>query len=159
MYLVFIALSLGLSYFVLYFLFTKFFEHKAKLPKFKSIFSVILILVLSFVIDYFALSISDFDVSNRLLHAFGGGFLAFFVCFLVVRDSKLKISKFQFFIFSFLSVMTMGIGNEAIEFFAQNYSDFIFAPNINDTWLDLISNTSGALIAGGIFTPLIPKRP
>jgi hypothetical protein len=97
------------------------------------------------------------EFSNRVLHAYGGGFMAFLVCFLVVRDSKLSLTKFQFFIFSFLIVAALGVANEILEFFLQNYAGMIFSSHINDTWYDLMSNTIGSLIATVCFVPCIKK--
>jgi hypothetical protein len=97
--------------------------------------------------------VTDWELGNRLLHIFGGGFLSFLICFFAVKDSELSISSFQFFSFSFLLVITLGVGNEILEFFLQNYAHFSFAQNVNDTWLDLISNAFGAIIAMACLTP------
>jgi glycopeptide antibiotics resistance protein len=91
---------------------------------------------------------------------FGGGFLSLLICFLATRNSKTSLSKFQFFIISSLIVSTMGVANEIIEFLLQNYTnlDFTFAQTINDTWLDLISNTIGALLGAILLTPFVRSR-
>lgn len=101
--------------------------------------------------------ISDLELGNRIIHAFGGGFLAYLVCFFAVKDDRIKIDSVKFFIFSFMLVMTLGIGNEIAEYFLQNYLNFSAAPSINDTWLDLMSNIAGTLIAALCFTPFLPK--
>jgi hypothetical protein len=159
MYLFFLAVCLSVSYFFLYLLFSLFFRNSFSLPTIrKAISSVVLIFILSILIDHLTLAVSDIQLSNRLLHAFGGGSLAFFVCFLVVRDAKFVIPKFQFFVFSFLVVMTLGIGNETIEYLMQTHSHYTFSSTPYDTWLDLISNSVGALIAGIILTPFIRRK-
>jgi len=123
----------------------------------KSVHSIIYIVVLDALAYWLSLNISDIQLSNRVLHAFGGGFLAFFVCFRVAKDAKLPVNKFQFFVASSLIVISLGVANEIIEFFLQNYSNLhiVFAPTINDTWLDLVSNTVGAFIASVCFVPFI----
>ena len=108
----------------------------------------------SFAISF---SIADPEWSNRLLHALGGGFVAFFVCFLVARDSQIDITRFQFFVFSFLLVTAFGVGNEILEFAIQHYLDLTFARDVADTWLDLVSNTVGVLVAAAIMVPFIHK--
>ena len=87
-------------------------------------------------------------------HGLGGGFLAFGVCFLAAKFSEVKLGRARFALFSFLLVTALGVLNEVIEFILQNYFDFFFTAKVNDTWLDLISNWVGILVAGLIFVPL-----
>ncbi len=54
------------------------------------------------------------ELSNRVLHVFGGGFLAFLICFLAALDSRVRIRRFQFFLFSFLIVIALGVANEIL---------------------------------------------
>ena len=121
---------------------------------FSSYFLILSICIVAFIASF---SVKDLDLSNRILHTFGGGFVTFFVCFLVVKDTNLQISRFQFFVFSFLVTVSLGAANEILEYFLQNYLNFSFAKSANDTWLDLISNTFGALIAATILVPFIKK--
>ncbi len=81
--------------------------------------------------------------------------MAFMVCFLVVKDSKLPVTKFQFLIFSALIATALGVANELLEFFLQHYFGFISAASVTDTWLDLLSNTVGILLASICFVPFI----
>lgn len=118
-------------------------------------YSLVYIVICISLIFTISLGVPDRGFGNRLLHAFGGGFLSFLICFLVVRDSGLKITRLQFFIFSLFVVTFLGVTNEIAEFFLQNYLAFHFADTINDTWLDLISNTVGALIGSVCFVPFI----
>lgn len=154
-YLLSITIGLCSGYFIFFallpFLFNKRVNRVGKID----VFSVIIIAFLSLASYFLVNSISNIEISNRVLHA-SGGFLAFLVCFLVIRNSKLHLTKFQFFFFSFLIVTTLGVANEITEFFLQNYFNFLAATSINDTWLDLISNTVGLLVAAIIFTPFIP---
>lgn len=103
-------------------------------------------------------SIHDKQLSNRVLHAFAGGFTAFAVNFLAARDAKVEIGRMRFFIFAILIVTAMGVGNELIEFFLQKYYHFIFSPTVYDTWLDLFSNLIGTLIAGMVFNPFVKRH-
>ena len=160
MYLLALTFGLGISYFLLLFLFSFFFENKKPRITKKSFYFVSLLCFLSFVGYNIAFSIHNPALSNRFLHAFGGGFLAFLTCFLAVKENGLSIGKFCFFIFSALIVTAMGVANEIIEYFFQNYTDLglIFAVSINDTWLDLLSNTVGMLIASICFVPFVHEK-
>jgi hypothetical protein len=155
MYLAFITFGLCIAYFFLEHLFNLFFErHLAHVSK-RTIGSVITIILSSSVVYLITYLIPNADLSNRFLHMIGGGFLSVMVCFLVVKDSRIHISKFQFFIFSFFIVTALGVGNEIAEFFLQNYFGHIASTSINDTWLDLISNLMGILAGSICFTPFI----
>lgn len=158
MYLVFMTLSLCVTYFVIFNYSPLFFNTSAVKISSKSFKSVAFIASLSLLGYLIAFNIPDLELSNRFLHGFGGGFMAFLVCFLAIKDSKLPIKKFQFFVFSILIVVTLGVANEILEFFLQNYFDVIASSSINDTWLDLISNIVGATIAGICFTQLINRE-
>jgi hypothetical protein len=124
----------------------------------KSYYSMILIFVLSIVVNFAVRYVPDIEIGNRILHAVGGGFLTFLLCFLVVRDGEYKIGKAQFFIFSLLIVVFLGVINENIEFFLQHFFDYVAANSIDDTWLDLVSNSLGALIASLCFVPFINSK-
>lgn len=158
MYLIAITLSLCIAYFALFLIFPFFFEHRVAKIGPKSLLSVALIFIISFLGYLIAFTIPDLELSNRFLHGFGGGFMALFVCFLVAKDSHVRINKFQFIFLSLLTVTALGVVNEILEFFLQNYGGVIFAASINDTWLDLISNTIGIALALIAFAPFINKK-
>jgi drug/metabolite transporter superfamily protein YnfA len=150
-----ITLGLCLCYFALFFALPLFFEKEiVKISK-KSVISISAIILFSLFVYYLNSVILDSEIANRVLHAFGGGFLAFMVCFLVVKDGRFPITKFQFIIFTVLFVTALGVANEIIEFFLQNYAGMVMANSINDTWLDLVSNLFGVIIAGIVFTPFV----
>lgn len=158
MYLVAITISLCVSYILLYFIFPFFFtNHFVNFTK-NSILSLVLIFILSIFGYCVVFNISDAELGNRVLHGFGGGFMALYVCFLVVKDTKLKITQFQFITLSFLIVASLGIANEILEFILQNYFGIVIATSINDTWYDLISNTVGSIIAILCLSPFIKTR-
>lgn len=159
MYLLAITLSLCASYIGLHFLLPALLGKRASTLRVQSLASLGIIFVMSILGNSLAFTISHPEFGNRVLHGFGGGFMAFLVCFLVIKDSKLAINKFQFFVLSALIVTALGVMNEIAEFFLQNFYGLHFSPNINDTWLDLMSNTAGILLAGLCLVPFInPKR-
>lgn len=155
MYVFLVALGYCVAYLFLFFLYPLFFKNIVSTVTWRSLYSVAYVIFLYIFISLISTNISDVDLSNRILHIFGGGFLSFFVCFLVVKDTGLRITKFRFFTFSFLIVVALGVGNEIFEYFLQNYSSLSFAKTANDTWMDLISNCVGALIAAACFVPFI----
>jgi hypothetical protein len=159
MYLLAITISLIIAYFGLAVIFPLFF--KSKLPTLNSrcFVSILFIFVLSVAGYQVAGSIADPELSNRVLHAFGGGFMASLVCFLAIQDTKLSLTKFQFLVITGLTVTTLGVANEILEFFLQNYAGFtFFSVTPNDTWYDLISNAIGTVVAIGMFIPFIKSR-
>lgn len=157
MYLLFITFGMSCAYFILFFIFSLFFKNAfTPLPR-RSIFSIACIVLFSLLTYMVTFSVPDLELSNRILHTFGGGFLAFMVCFLVAKDGKLPIGKFQFFLFSFMMVITLGVVNETMELFLQYNFGLPFARNVSDTWFDLLSNTVGALLASVCFVPFVKK--
>lgn len=153
MYLILITISLLLSYFVVGAIFSLLFIEKFPTFPSKAFVSMFVIFVSSLCSYMIVSFIPHAQVANWVLHGLGGGFLAFLVCFLVVRDIVLPISRFQFFIVAMLLVGTLGITNEILEFLLQNYAGMTFALSVNDTWYDLISNTMGALVAAFVLVP------
>ncbi len=159
-YFLILVSALCFAYVFLSYLFSLFFNNSFPQLGSNAPIRFLTITFLLFIIVMVSYMIPDHELGNRFMHAIGGGFLSFFICFLVVRDTKIHMSKMQFFVFSFLIVTSLGVANEIAEFILQNYTDyFIFAANINDTWLDLVSNTIGALLGGVVFTSLLHKRP
>ena len=125
-YLILISFGFFLVYSFLFYLFPLFFKNT--LPSYKNLsfssyFLILSICIVAFIASF---SVKDLDLSNRILHTFGGGFVTFFVCFLVVKDTNLQISRFQFFVFSFLVTVSLGAANEILEYFLQNYLNFSF---------------------------------
>lgn len=118
---------------------------------------ILIIIFATVIIFSYTASIQDPLLENRLQHALGGGFLGFFVCLLAWRRSEVAVNRLQFFFFSLLLVITLGVGNEVLEYFLQTYTSLHFASSIDDTWLDLLSNTIGALLGGALFIPFIKK--
>jgi hypothetical protein len=160
MYLVSILIGMCLVYWLLLFLFPLFFSSTtpSRAVSLSSMIYIILSGGLAFALSF---SVAGAELSNRIMHVFGGGFLGFFTCFLAAKDSRIRTGKLQFFIFSFLIVTALGVANEIIEFVLQTYWHLDFAESVDDTWLDLISNCGGILIASICTVPFvkIPVRP
>lgn len=149
---------MSILYFALVLLFPFFFNQQlVKITK-RSFLSIAIISGFSILVGSIVFSINNDVFANRFQHAFMGGFLAFLVCYLSAKDSRVSINKFQFFFFSLLIVTSLGVVNEMAEYIGQNYTPLVFSNSINDTWLDLISNTIGSLIAGITFTPFFKKE-
>ncbi len=111
---------------------------------FRSVFLSILITLGSLILG---LSISDVELGNRIQHAIGGGFVIFIIYLLALKDSGLLINKIQKYVLGFLIVTTLGVFNEILEFTMQEFTGFQFTATTIDTWLDLVSNTVGILLA------------
>lgn len=148
--LVFLSAAMSAAYAGLLYLFPLFFENR--LPRFpaRAVRSLSIIIVLNLAIDIIALSIPNMELGNRILHGLGGGSMAFIVCFFAARDSGVRIRKFQFFVFSAFAVTALGVGNEIFEYALDALTPIVI---VNDTWPDLVANTVGLLVAGGIFAP------
>lgn len=158
MYLTLVALGFFLVYSFLFYLFPLFFKNTIpnfRQISFRSLFFIFIICLVSFVASF---NIKDLETSNRILHIFGGGFMGFLICFLVFKDTKIDINRLQFFIFSFFVVTSLGVANEILEYFLQNYLSLSFAKTANDTWLDLISNSIGIIIASVVFLPFAKNK-
>ncbi len=157
LYLLLLIVLFCVAYIVLFRAFPAFFGAPKPRMSAQSVRSIIYLVIasaLAFAISY---AIPDQDLGNRFLHAVGGGFLAFFTCFLAGRDSKTLIHNSRFIILSLLIVTALGVGNELLEFFLQSTTGIIFSPSATDTWLDLTSNTVGALIAAACLVPLVGR--
>lgn len=155
MYLVFLTIVFCLTYVALQFLYGYLFGGGPNARTKISPISIGIIAIWSVLSFLASASIEDDWISNRLLHALGGGFLGIVTCFLAARDGRAAISRFQFFVFGILVVTALGVGNEIMEFMLQMTTDMIFATGVFDTWLDLVSNTVGALAASAVLLPFI----
>lgn len=159
MYVFFVAFGLSVMYFVLSYCLARFFEwERPTFPRGRTARSLLFIFLGASLVFIVMNIVEDRQIANRIEHAFGGGFLAFLVCYLVARDMGRPITRFQFFVLSFLVVTALGVANEILEFIAQEYFGVYFAKNLNDTWLDLISNTIGAGIGATVFVPMLNAK-
>ncbi len=157
-YLLILTISLWLAYIVLSWLFLFFFSsNKNQRPNWRWL-SVLMITTFIAVVYSLSLAIDDLELANRFLHVFGGGVMGILLCYLAVRDNRIKVNYWQFVIFSFLVVLSLGVANEILEFILQFTVYFTFSANSYDTWWDLSSNVAGALLALLIFTPLINNQ-
>jgi len=157
LYPVYLTFVMAGVYIFLNFAANQFFRHRPSKVKELSFHSIVYIAAVSMLAYIVSTQITDKELGNRVLHAFGGGFTAFFICYRVMADARLPLNLFQFFALSFLVVTGLGVANEIMEYFFQIHLDLVFAPHPYDTWLDLISNTVGATIGGLVFLPLFSK--
>lgn len=155
MYLLLITAGLVTSYFGISYLLSYFFEQRR--PQFgrRTVMSLVVISAASLLGYIIVLNIPNPELANRILHGYGGGFLAFLVCFLSVQDCKIKLTTFQFIVMSVLIVTALGVMNEILEFILQNYFALNFSDTINDTWFDLVSNSAGILAAVILLVPFL----
>ena len=158
MYLLGLLFIYCVAYVVLFFGISLFFTNSLPRLKCRSIISIGLIIAFYFSVLIISSLIPDLEWSNRILHTFGGGFLIVLVTFLATKDSGTKINAFQFFIVGISAGALFGVANEIFEFILQNRFGFIFANSINDTWLDLISNTIGSIFASLFMAPFIKVK-
>lgn len=155
-YLMATAIGLGLAYFPISFIFSRFFANSKALSLKKSVFSFVTIAALSVLISAVSLTMPH-GPDNRFLHAFGGGFMVVLVCFLSFKDHGFSMSRFQFGVISILLATAFGTGNELLEFFLQSNYGLVANAGLNDTWLDLTSNTFGTFIALPLLLPFVTK--
>lgn len=155
--IIFIFLTLiayTLLYFALLWLVPTFFNQKHyNIATRKTVRSLLIFLPLTLVFLLIANYLISGEFGNRIQHAIAGGFTAYMIYFLSVKDSGVKISPFQALVFGFLLISTLGVLNELLEFILQNSIGIIFNNNDPlDTWKDLASNTFGILLAMLVFT-------
>ena len=158
MYLAIVAVALCAMYFLLSFALARFFGWEKPDFSLRTLYSLSAILVTAGITLVVMFQIDDREIANRIEHIFGGGFLGFLVCYLVARDAAKKITYFQLFVLGFLTVTALGVGNEILEFVAQEHFGIVLAKDLNDTWLDLVSNMLGTLLAASICIPLFVRK-
>lgn len=154
-------LFLLICYIISYFLFTYFFQIFFNWKISKTNFSVLDIFIFSFVfilIIYFSNNIVWWEFWNRIQHAFWWWFTIVMILFFSLKASLIKVNKIQFFFLSFFIASTFWVFNEMIEFLGQNYWKILFAPDINDIWLDLYANEFGIFLWSFLFSFFINKK-
>lgn len=155
MYLVAVTIGLCFTYLFLIGFFPYFFHTEKVTIKNIRTSSIALIIALSLLGYIISFLIPSIELSNRFLHAFGGGFMAFLTCYLSARDSYIALNKIRFLFVSVLIVTTLGVASELLEFILQSNTDMIFAFSVNDTWLDLASNLVGFIVGTVILFPFL----
>ncbi len=162
MYFLLLAIGFCAAYIALHYLFGQLLSNKTVALTRDSARSIAYILLFHSMAQIGVWCIPDLEWSNRFQHAIGGGFLAFFICFRVAHDTHIPIRRLQFFVWGFLVVTTLGVANELVEFFLQTVTSLVFTTRLEDTWLDLLSNSVGTLVAAAVFVPMLtqslPKR-
>lgn len=146
MFLIMIAFGMCAAYLFLFYTLPHFFNQPRARLNSRSVYSLIGLLIVSVIAYAISFMISDLELGNRFLHAIGGGFVAALMFYLVAHDTHISLTRFQYFGSSMLVVIALGVLNEHVEFLLQTITPYTFTPHITDTWLDLASNTSGALL-------------
>lgn len=154
MYVLLIAVLMCAAYVAMRVLFPYFFNQSAQRFGRETVLSIALIVSVSVLISFGSFLITDPELSNRVLHALGGGFLGILMCWLAARDSGVRMTRFQFAVLSGLIVLALGVGNEVLEFGLQEFAGITFARTIDDVWLDLVSNVVGVTLGILALTPL-----
>lgn len=145
MFIVFLEYSLlyVLSYWAVFLLFTEFFA-SLKWPRLaaaaRTIGAVVGFLMIGFILVRL---IPDEWWGNRVQHALCGGATAFYMCYRIICDADLRLTRFQTVIICCFTVTALGVANELAEFVEQALFDVVLSPTTVDTWLDLWSNTAG----------------
>lgn len=148
LYLAAITVGMVVIYSVLYVGFQKIFAQKYKSFSRKSLFSIVILTILSIATYYISFNFFiDPVLGNRFLHAFGGGFILFLVVHAALQDAGIILKRSIVFIAGLMLVTLLGLFNEVLEAFLQQRVDFVFSPSLTDTLLDLVSNTVGFLLA------------
>lgn len=156
MYHVAIVLGLCLAYVLLAYGLAWFFEMPG--PVRLSWRAAALIAAVAIAADAGSSMIRDWQLANRALHIFGGGFVGYLACVLAVRAAGLALGRARVALLCALLVTALGVGNELLELVLQRYFALTFAAGPLDTWLDLASNTIGIALAMLILAPLAPRR-
>lgn len=151
MYLIILIIALIVSYFLIALILSQLLMIKVIVNPRRIFISLIIIIIFTVISYSFSILIPDVELSNRLLHALGGGFNVVLVTFMAVKSFGINLNLRQFVIISILFICLLGIGNEILEFFMQVFLRFQFATTPIDTWLDLISNSIGGAIGIVIF--------
>jgi len=159
MYHAMLVVGLCVAYVPLAYGFAWFFEdRRVTLDPWRTLSSIAAIALVATAANVVTLQVSDWQLANRILHTFGGGFAAYLVCVLAARDIGLSIGRLRFFIVATLIVTAIGVANEHVELALQSFAHLRFAASVSDTWLDLASNTAGIVLAAALFTQLVPRR-
>ena len=114
MFIVFLEYSLlyMLSYWAVFVLFTEFFG-SLKWPSLeaaaRTIGAVVLVLAMGFILVRL---IPDEWWGNRVQHALCGGVTAFYMCYRIIRDAALRLTRFQTVIICCFTVTALGVANE-----------------------------------------------
>lgn len=161
MFLSCITIGLVSVYLINFFFLPRFFDSALFDEKLKpSITSIVCIVLLSIIGYGISFSILDEALSNRFLHGFGGGFMAAFSISLSFRDMGFQGSALQYSVFLLFGVSFLGVCHEITEFLLQvtEVTHHLYATTITDTWLDLLSNTTGCVLGILLLFPLIKKH-
>lgn len=132
--------------------------HVVAIPqKHPRIFSVCLVGITSLSFASLSVLFPESALGNRIQHAVGGGALVVLIVLLVVSESGWRLTRLQFFILAVLSASTLGVAYELLEFLGEIVTPIVFQTAQYDTWLDLLSNSVGAVGAALVVSLFYPQ--
>ena len=156
MYHTLLVLGLCLAYVLLAHGFAWFFKTGPVRLSWRSATIIALVAIAS---DALGASVTDWQIANRVLHIFGGGFTAYLAALFAARAAGLAIGRARLIVVIAFVVTALGVGNELVELALQRYAHFRFAVGPLDTWFDLTSNTVGIALGALLLTPFVlPRR-
>lgn len=158
MYALFFAGSYALAYFGMYAFFPMILGQRLYKPTKLSAFAIVLILILISATIIITMGRHNEFWPNRFEHAFGGGVIMMLAAYLAQKDSRTRMTRFQFFALSALLVTALGVANEILELYVYFAFGYNFANSVLDTGFDLLSNTVGILLASLVLVPLYKPR-
>ncbi len=116
---------------------------KSSSPVFSSLMCIVVLSGVGYgIVEY----IPDYELGNRFLHAYGGGFMVTLVALLAVRDGGFPFTRLNTVFFTLVLVTLLGTVNELAEYALTHLIAMEFLTSFEDTWRDLASNTTGAVI-------------
>ncbi len=120
--------------------------------------SLVVVFILSFALSSLTVFFPTSFWADRIQHAIGGAGVLMLTWYLALKAASISVSRPTFFVLGFLIVTTLGVGYELLEFLGEMTTSFVFQTSQYDTWLDLLSNTVGALVSGAILMQLISEK-
>ena len=152
------TIGLFITYIMMRLFLPRFFNISREAHIDKRSFGSVLLIVSASAIGY-ALNevIPDPWWANRVLHLTGGGVTVTLTCFLATRESVPHVSRLRFLAITTVVVSVLGVANEMAEFGLQHLTSMIYAPDLEDTWWDLASNTAGMFLSLPVFFYLQKK--
>ena len=153
MYHALLVVGLCVAYAIFAYFFAWFFKAG---PVRLSMRSAVLVALAAVIGNALSTTVPDWQLANRVLHIFAGGVPAYLACILAARDAGVAAGRVRVILASALLVTALGAANEHVELALQYYWQVRFAAGPLDTWFDLVSNTTGLVLAAIALWPFTP---
>lgn len=98
-----------------------------------------------------AFYINDGKAGNFILHSVGGGMASALLFIYLQKTYGLKFSWQVELVLLYAFVSALGVMNELAEYAYELLGLGTLSFDSHDTWRDLVANTSGAILAWGIY--------